>query len=145
MATDKDRVTLYIDEGIHTDMKAFVRAQGTTLSAFTRFIYMYVLSLAQLDKLLAYQLDGLSVRYPQGVPEGEREAVQREFAELREKMFERWIGQLRGYLMGTGTPGEFDGAAQNAMRQLFYFLWNEMATNYKPKPPAKPATEREEP
>ena len=140
MATDKDRVTLYIDEGIHTDMKAFVKEQGTTLSAFTRFMYMYVLSLAQLDKLLTYQLNGLATRYPQGVPEGEREEVQREFAELRERMFERWIGQLRGYLMGTGIPGEFDGAAQSAMRQLFYLMWNGLATNYTPSPPAKPAS-----
>lgn len=104
MPTEKDRVTLYVDHKLHVDIKAVTDEMGMSLSALTRFIYVFTVSLWQLDKSYQYQLEGLKAAYPHGVPSGEREAAAASYQSMRDQVFNQWLSYLSGYIRGVGGP-----------------------------------------
>ena len=105
MATEKDRVTLYIDHAIHRDIKAFAEETNISLSAMTRVVYVFIVSMWNLDKSYRYQVELLRAAYPEGVPEEQREAATKRYMELRDKVFQQSWMYLRGYLTGMGAGG----------------------------------------
>jgi len=131
MPTDKDRVTLYIDHQLHVDIKAVTDEIDMSLSALTRFMYVFVVSMWQLDKSFRYQIEGLRAAFPAGVSDQQRDSAEAEYRSRRDQVFSQWLSYLQGYIRGVGGSAvAMSDADREVLRQGIGVLARALEVSY---------------
>jgi len=111
------RVTLYIDEQIHDDVRALAERLDMSLSRLTRLLYVFSLGLSSLvDEVQQHERE-LHELYPDGVPEDEQAALVQHVSQRWQATSQRWGNYLSGLLAGAGLASTNPPSAEEITPQ----------------------------